>query len=252
MVRSGRHTRKFSRAETFYSKSLSLLKRSKIPFMVAGTFAVNVYTSIGRATKDLDIFCKASDFPKILNYFQQQGYKTEIEDERWIAKVRKGKFFFDIIFNSTIAVIPVTESWFAESHTAIVCHNKVMVLPPTELIWSKVFVQDRYKYDGGDIAHVILCQWKNIDWKRLLGYMEQYWEVLLGHVINFRFIYPSEREKIPRWLFDELLDRLKAHADLPIPRMKICRGRLFSRAEYLTDVTEWGYADIIGRAGEKA
>jgi hypothetical protein len=27
--------------------------------------------------------------------------------------------------------------------------------------------------------------------------MEQYWEVLLIHILNFRFIYPSERDKIP-------------------------------------------------------
>jgi hypothetical protein len=52
-------------ADAFYADSLRILSRSKIPFLVAGTFAVNCYTGINRATKDLDIFCKAGDFPRI-------------------------------------------------------------------------------------------------------------------------------------------------------------------------------------------
>ena len=34
--------------------------------------------------------------------------------------------------------------------------------------------------------------------RRLLSYAEQYWEVLLIHVLNFRFIYPTERDRIPQ------------------------------------------------------
>ena len=60
--------------------------------------------------------------------------------------------------------------------------------------------------------------------------MELYWEVLLIHVLNFRFIYPTEREAIPHWLLDELMERLAAQAQMPPAQMKICRGRLFSPA----------------------
>jgi hypothetical protein len=126
----------------------------------------------------------------------------------------------------------------------------VPLLSPTELIWSKVFVQDRCRYDGADIAHVILTQCENIDWRRLLSHMEQYWEALLAHIINFRFIYPTERHRIPRWLMVELIDRLQQSMELPIPRMKICRGRLFSRNDYFLDISEWGFADLIGEGGK--
>ena len=78
-------------ADQFYRDSLRLLAGSGIPFLVAGTFAVNCYTGINRATKDLDIFCKAGDFPRILLHFKEQGFETEIEDERWLAKVRRGR-----------------------------------------------------------------------------------------------------------------------------------------------------------------
>lgn len=250
MTPTGAPVRMTRHAENFYAEALAALNKSKVPFMVAGTFAVNAYTGIDRPTKDLDIFCKASDFPKIVGYFKNLHYKVEITDERWLAKVWKGRYFFDLIFNSSIAVTPVTDNWFAESRTATIYKTKVNILPPTELIWSKAFVQDRYKYDGSDVAHIILTESHNVDWKRLLTYMEQYWEVLLIHVLNFRFIYPSEREKIPRWLFDELLERLMRQADLPTTQVRVCRGRLFSVHDYHKDVAEWGFVDIIGRASE--
>jgi hypothetical protein len=105
-------------ADQFYQDSLRHLTETGIPFLVAGTFAVNCYTGINRATKDLDIFCKAGDFPRILLHFKDQGFETEIEDERWLAKVRRGLCFFDVIFSSAVAVVTVSDQWFQESHPA--------------------------------------------------------------------------------------------------------------------------------------
>jgi hypothetical protein len=69
-------------AEAFYAESLKLLNESQIPFLLSGTYAVTAYTGITRPTKDLDVFCKAGDFPKILAFFQARGYRTDVEDER--------------------------------------------------------------------------------------------------------------------------------------------------------------------------
>lgn len=233
-------------AEAFYAESLKILKESSIPFLLGGTYAVCAYTGLSRPTKDIDVFCKAGDFPRILAWFQDRGFVTEIEDERWIGKVLKDELFFDVIFNSAAAINPVTDAWFGERHSAKVLDSDVQLIPPTELIFSKAFVQMRHKYDGPDVAHLILRRRGDIDWKRLLAHMEQYWEVLLIHVLNFRFIYPTERDAIPDWLVEELLTRMQERARLPIPQTRICRGRLYSREDYLIDVTEWGFADVVG------
>lgn len=86
-----------------------------------------------------------------------------------------------------------------------------------------------------------------IDWHRLLTLMELYWEVLLMHVLNFRFIYPTERDLIPRWLFDTLIERIQAQAELPAAEVRVCRGRLFSPRDYLVDISSWGFADLVGK-----
>jgi hypothetical protein len=76
--------------------------------------------------------------------------------------------------------------------------------------------------------------------------MDLHWEVLLMHLLNFRWVYPSERGAVPRWLMDELLDRLTQQLDLPAAQMKVCRGRMFSREDYAIAVRQWGFADVAG------
>lgn len=234
-------------AEAFYIEGLSLLAKSDIPFLISGTYAVTAYTGIVRPTKDLDIFCKASDYPRILSFFKDQGYAIEVEDERWIAKIFNDKYFFDIIYSCRTSEIAINDEWFDGAPEIEIYGTTVRVIKPTELIWSKIFVQDRYRYDGADIAHVILKQHEAIDWPRLMRYMELHWEVLLSHLVNFRYIYPSDRDVIPRWVMDELTQRIQTHLDMPQSNVKVCRGRLFSARDYVTDITEWGYADMIGK-----
>jgi hypothetical protein len=238
-------------AEAFYVEGLRLLAESGIPFLLSGTYAVTAYTGVVRPTKDLDVFCKAGDYPRILQFFQDRGFGISVEDERWLARVLQGRWFFDVVFSSKTTDIPITDEWFEDAPEIEVYGTPVRITKPTELIWSKIFVQDRYRYDGADVAHVILKKHDEIDWKRLLSYMELHWEVLLGQLINFRYVYPSERDVIPRWVMDELLRRLEAHLDMPPPHVKVCRGRLFSPRDYVTDIAEWGYADIIGKGLEE-
>ncbi|HUZ11487.1 MAG TPA: hypothetical protein VMU93_01380 [Caulobacteraceae bacterium] len=240
-----------SEAEAFYAESLKLLLEARIPFLLSGSYAVRAYTGIQRPTKDLDVFCKPGDYPRILGFFRGRGYLTEVEDERWIAKVRAGTHFFDVIFAMSNATAPISDVWFAGDHVTSVFGQEVKITPPTELVWSKVFVQDRYRYDGADIAHVILRKHAEIDWRRLLSYMEPYWEALLAHLLNFRFSYPTERECVPRWLMGELIGRLGAQLELPSAKVKVCRGRLFSPRDYVIDITEWGFADVVGKGLEE-
>jgi hypothetical protein len=230
----------------FYAGVLKFLNKTKLPFMVGGTYAVNAYVGLDRKTKDIDVFCRAGDSMRVLNLAREAGYKVQIEDERWIAKIGKGTYYCDIIWGSANAVASVGDAWFQEAAEARVLDVPVRLLPPTELIWAKAFIADRYKYDGNDVAHVILVKHQAIDWRRLMNHFEQHWEVLLIHVLKFRYIYPSEREDIPRWVLDELLSRLAAQMKMPTSRKKSCRGRLFSRDDFLIDITQWGFADLVG------
>lgn len=233
-------------AEAFYGEVLRRLSELGLPFLLAGTHAVAAHTGISRPTKDLDIFAKPGDAPRILNHFAGLGYHIEIEDERWLGKVRRGEHFFDVVFAAAAGTMPVSDEWFQYASETEAFGVPVQLVGPTELVWSKAFIQVRHRYDGADIAHVLLRRHDRVDWHRLLSYFEQHWEVLLMHLLNFRFIYPSERNVVPRWLMDELTSRLGEQLDLPPPQRKVCRGRMFSQVDYDIDVRHWGFADTSG------
>jgi hypothetical protein len=137
----------------------------------------------------------------------------------------------------------VDDEWFANAIEGHVFETSVLLCPVEETIWSKAFVMERERFDGGDIAHLIRGSGGAIRWQRLLGRFGSHWRVLLSHLVMFGFIYPSERDVVPSWVLDELMGRLYKEALSPPPRERICQGTLISRAQYLVDVEHWGYVD---------
>ncbi len=238
-------------AEAFYSEVLQLMAQSSIPFLLSGTYALASYTGIDRPTKDVDVFAKAGDALKLLAYFKEQGFEVEIVDERWLARITRRKLFVDVIYNMPTVTTHVTDEWFEGATTTQLFGTKVRLVPPTEFIWSKIFVQDHHRYDGADVAHMILKRHTEIRWDQLLSHMELYWEVLLVALLNFRFIYPTERDLVPKWLMDELLGRLKDQQEVKGPGKKVCRGRIFSPRDYAVDVEQWGFSEAVGNLEEQ-
>lgn len=236
--------------EGFYADVVRLMAESEIPFLLSGTYALSCYTGIVRPTKDVDVFAKAGDALRMLSFFKERGFDVQVVDERWLYRVTRGEMFVDIITNMPTSSTHVNDEWFTDAPEARLFDTKVRLVPPTQFIWSKIFVADRYRYDGADVNHMILKRSADIDWKQLISDMELYWEVLLMAVLNFRFVYPSERDVIPRWVIDELLERLSAQLDMPAAEKRVCRGRIFSPRDYTIDVTEWGFSEAVGNLEE--
>ena len=89
---------------------------------------------------------------------------VEIEDDRWLGKVFKGQYFFDVIFASSNGTMPIGDQWFENARQIEVFGSPVRIVGPTELVWSKCFIQLRHRYDGADVAHTILKAHDQIDW----------------------------------------------------------------------------------------
>jgi hypothetical protein len=229
-------------AHAFYKEALELLNQSGAEYMLGGAFAMFHYTCIYRDTKDLDVFCKYSEFPKILTHFGKHGYRTELTDARWLAKVFHGEYFIDIIFQSPNAVCLIDDTWYERAVKSSLEGVDTLLMPPEELLWCKIYVQNRERYDGADVNHLILQWGKKMDWKLVLTRMDQHWQLLLAKLLNFQFVYPADyHDCIPRWLFDELMERAFQQYELPPPQEKVCRGPLIDQTQYSIDVRDWNY-----------
>lgn len=224
-----------------YKTALETIAANDIPFLIGGGLAFQYYTGHPRAFNDLDIFCKAGDYPKILQLLESKGFTTVIQDEKWIAKASKGKANIDLLFSTPNNVQTVEDSWFKNGQSGQIFGLTVPFLGANELVWSKIYVQNATKFDGPDVYHLILKIGDTLDWKGLLRRMEADWEVLLAAIITFRFVFPSKRGIIPGWLMTELVERLQRQLEMPIPRDSICRGPLLSRTNYAYIVNEGGF-----------
>jgi hypothetical protein len=227
----------------FYRRVLQALTDAGVPFLVGGAFALACFTEIRRYTKDLDLFIRREDYERVGEALRPAGYSTELTFPHWLGKVYDGEAFVDLIFSSGNGEAPVDDAWFEHATQASVLGVPLRVSPPEECLWSKAFIMERERYDGADVAHLLRECAERLDWHRLLQRFGRHWRVLLSHLVLFGFIYPAERARIPAWLMDELLERLRHETHAPPPRTDVCAGTLLSREQYLIDVEQQGLRD---------
>ena len=229
-----------SRSIKVFKDALEIITDAKIPFLIGGGLAFQFYTGHPRSFNDIDIFCKAGDYPKILQLLQENGYDTTIQDEKWLAKAFKDSCQIDFLFSTPNNVQTVDDRWFEGGQTSTLFDMEVQFLGYEELLWSKMYVQDAHKFDGPDVYNLILKIGEKLNWKSLLGRMEADWEILFAVLLTFRFVFPSKRHIVPGWLMSELIERLQRQLELPIPHDNICRGPLLSRTNYNKVISDEG------------
>jgi hypothetical protein len=227
----------------FYRRVLSVLMEAEVPFLLGGAYALYCYTGVSRDTKDLDVFVRPSDVQSALRALSGAGYKTEMAYSVWLAKAYHDDLFADIIFGSGNGVAAVDDAWFEHATDCEVLGMKVKLCPPEETIWSKGYVMHRERYDGADVAHLILACGKSLDWHRLLRRFDEHWHLLLNYLILFNFAYPSERGLVPGWVMDQLVARLQREISGPPEAERVCRGMLVSHNQFKIDVEQWGFED---------
>ena len=226
----------------FYKRAIELLWQNEIPFLLGGAYAICVYTGLGRHTKDVDLFIRAADLDRALAIFEKDGCRIEKTFPHWLAKIYLGENVIDLIYAAGNGLGLVDDSWFTRGRDDELLGLAVKVMGPEDIIWMKAFVQERERFDGADIAHMVQSCAESIDWAHLRARFGADWRVLFSFLVLFGYIYPSERQRIPGNLMQELTRLLDHEQTVPF-HDRICRGTFLSRAQFLPDVNERGYSD---------
>jgi hypothetical protein len=217
------------------------LNQRQAPYLVGGTYAFEHYTGISRPTKDLDLFVQRQDRDRVLEALRDMGWETEVAFPHWLAKANRGGRSIDVIHGAGNGVARVDGDWFAHARSANVLNIATRLAPPEEMIWSKSFVMEKYRYDGADVAHLLFCQGSTLDWKRLVRRFGRHWRVLFAHLVLFDFIYPGQRVLPPALL--GALARRAAESEDEAGNGGVCQGVLLSRKQYRVDTESWGLRD---------
>ena len=230
----------------FYRDCLTILQNEGMPYLVGGACALTHFAGMTRDTHDLDLFVRGRDCRRVLRLLSSHGYHTHLTFPHWLGKVMCGDGYVDVIFSSGNGLVVVDDRWFENAAPGTVLGVPVSFCPAEEIIWSKSFIMERERFDGGDVAHLLRARGPMLDWKRLVSRFGEHWPVLLSHLILFGFIYPTERNRVPEWVMRDLLGRASgqlASGDRPPADERLCQGTLLSRGQYLIDVDRWGYED---------
>ena len=172
--------------------------------------------------------------------FEHAGYHADVPFPHWLAKIPATASI------STCSSGPATGSSMsttAGSRTrwrAEVLDRQVRLCPPEELLWSKAFVQERERFDGADVLHLLHACARTLDWDRVL--------------VRFRSLGPSSSaiwsrssSSIPiaattyrprSWRTGRAGSHVSTEA-----RNRVCYGTMMSREQYLHDVNVLGYVD---------
>lgn len=236
-------------AQAFYRRALRALNDARAEYLVGGAYALARYTGVARPTKDMDLFVREADLKCVLSALEAMGCRTEVPYPHWLGKARCGKELVDVIYSSGNGVVVVDDVWFEHAVQDEILGQRVLLCPAEEMVWSKAFVMERERYDGADVLHLLRARARDLDWARLVRRFDGLYRVLFAHLVLFGFVYPSERELIPKLVMDDLLQRLRLEIDAPPSEVRLCRGTLLSRAQFLVDLERFGYEDARNEPG---
>ena len=224
-----------------YRRALVALNERDAPYLVGGTYAFRHYTGIARPTKDLDLFVEKHRRDEVLEALQDAGWQTHAAFPHWLAKAQRGEHSIDVIHGSGNGIANVDADWFVHARRAETLGVPTRLIPPEEMIWSKAFLMEKYRFDGADVAHLLLRQGASLDWPRLVRRFGRHYRVLLAHLVLFDFIYPGQRV-VPSSLVLALARRAVEPGN-GAANAGVCQGVLLSRKQYRPDTESWGMRD---------
>ena len=229
--------------EQLYRTCLGCLIEKKIPFILAGAFALYAYTGIQRNTKDLDVFLPAEHVRSALLALNAKGLRTEVRDGLWLAKAHKDPYFVDLIFANPNKEIQIDMGWIRRSTTVELFGMSIPLIALEELIISKIYVARMDRFDGADICHLIRGSKGQLDWHWLSRCLGRDQELLLWHFVLFQYVYPGHVHLLPTPLMDRIYESMSRNRINP-PAEKTFRGMLIDPVSFEVDCRMWGYEDI--------
>lgn len=227
-----------------YKRVLRALNEAGVPYVIAGAYAIYEHTGIYRETKDLDVFVEPERVVEAMRVLRSIGLTSRLEAAHWLAKAVEGRRFVDIIFGMGNGLALIDADWYRHSRPAILAATPVRVAPPEELIWHRLFINERHRQDMADIVHLIASVGPLMDWRRLVDRTAEHWPLLLAQLQMFFYVYPEYPGAVPEWVMAELLARAEEDRKRPRTGERVTRGTLISRFSFLIDVDEWHFRDV--------
>ena len=180
----------------------------KMPFALGGGLAVSVYTGKGRYTKDLDLYILPEHREWAVEMVTHCGLKDYYEanpyDRNWIYRAHDNEVIVDSIWAMANKRAVVDKGWLDRGPMIRMFDQEFRVIPPEELIWSKLYVLQRDRCDWPDILNLICACGPSLDWNYLIDRVAEDLPLIQGLVSVFSWVSPDRAGQLPAWVWQKL------------------------------------------------
>lgn len=170
-------------------------------FALGGGLAVGAYTGRLRNTKDLDIYILPQDRERVVRMTEECGMTDYFEvlpyDRNWIYRAHRDGVILDSIWAMANRRASVDEEWLLRGQSIQMLDRQVRVIPPEELIWSKLYVMQRDRCDWPDIMNLMYATGAHLDWEHMVDRVAEDLPLLKGVLSIFSWVCPEQAAMIP-------------------------------------------------------
>ncbi|HYC00965.1 MAG TPA: nucleotidyltransferase [Candidatus Limnocylindrales bacterium] len=185
-----------------------LAQERGLRFAVGGGFATSFYTAFWRNTKDLDLCVLPQDRDAMVQITKDAGF-GDLHDEKpydrgWIYRATVDGLIVDIIWQLANYRGEVDDGWLASGPEVSIHGDRLRLVPPEEMIWSKIHVVQRDRCDFPDIVNILYACGARMDWAGLLKRLDGEERLLASVVSLYTWLAPGQARTIPEWVWQKL------------------------------------------------
>jgi len=221
-----------------FQKVVRKARARGIEFAFGGAFALATYTGKWRDTKDMDLYVMPQDRDRMKAVMDEVGltdyFPVKDYDRSWIYRAHAGDVIVDTIWAMANHRTDVDRDWLTRGPLVAFGSERVRVVPPEELIWSKLYVMQRDRCDWPDVLNILQAIGPQLDWPRLMRRLADDTSLLDGVLSAFRWLSPERAAELPSWLWRLKVRNTAAPQD-PCERVRLLDSRPWFRALEATE-----------------
>jgi len=147
-------------------RSASALKADAVPFALAGSYALWVHGA-PESVHDVDLVVAEPSVEQAAESLGQAGFRVERPPEDWLFKAYLDDAMVDVLHR--LNGIPVNDDFLERAEFTEVLGLRIPVLPPTEVILTKLQALTERYCDFGRLLPPVRAVREQLDWPRLVA-----------------------------------------------------------------------------------
>jgi hypothetical protein len=191
-----------------YSAVLRHARAKGLRFAMSGGFTSSFYTAMWRNTKDMDLCVLPHERERMIEATREAGlhdlHDEKPYDRRWIYRATRDGVIVDTIWQLANFRGQVDEAWLERGPEITLYGETLRLVPPEEMIWSKIHIVQRERCDFPDIINLLYATGAALDWGRLVSRLTGDERLLASVLLLFSWLAPGRARTFPEWIWPQL------------------------------------------------